>query len=423
MRVLVIGSGGREHALVKAIAGSERLSEVFALPGNAGIRGEATLLPGDPMDVDGVLRAALTHQIDFCVVAPEEPLAAGLSDALRRAGIPCFGPSQEAARLESSKVYAKELMRRYQIPTADFAVFDDLAAALTYAKDQPYPLVIKADGLAKGKGVVIAESYQEAEDALRAMLEQGVFGRSGSRVIIEEMLQGPEISLLCLSDGESILPLPSAMDHKRAQDGDQGPNTGGMGAVAPNPWYTKAVAEVTLRDILLPTIRAMREEGHPFKGCLFVGLMLTADGPKVLEYNVRFGDPEAQAVLPLIESDVLSLLIACEEGRLSEARPQISDQHACCLVMASGGYPGEYQTGFAITAGDVRSALCFAGVKRGEGENLVTAGGRVLSLTALGDSLKDAISKVYQDAENVVFEGRHYRKDIGHMALKAGGKA
>lgn len=416
MKILVIGSGGREHAVVKAIKKSPLCDTVYALPGNP-VMTEAVLLPGNPLDIDKTVRMAREYHIDFCIVTPEDPLAAGLVDALIDAGIPCFGPSQQAARIESSKVFSKNLMQKYGIPTASFRVFDELAPALDYAKAQPYPLVIKADGLARGKGVVIAQDVEEAEQALKGMLSGADFGESGKQVIIEETLQGPEVSLLCLADGQTILPLVSAMDHKRAKDGDKGLNTGGMGAIAPSPLFTADLAEYTRKQILEPTMAAMRAEGCPFAGCLFVGLMLTKDGPKVLEYNARMGDPETQAVLPLLTSDLLAHLIACSKASLHLEQPQFLDESACCLVLTSKGYPEQFETGFPITASETDAQVCFAGVKEQNGQ-LVTAGGRVLSVTAVKPSLNEAILAAYAAAEHIDFKDKTYRTDIGQKALK-----
>lgn len=416
MNILVIGSGGREHAVVKALADSPLADKVYALPGNPGMQ-EAVCLAGNPLDVEATVQTALSHHIGFCVVTPEDPLAAGLSDALTAAGIPCFGPTREAARIESSKVFSKELMRKYGIPTARFAVFEELAPALAYIKNQDFPLVIKADGLAKGKGVIIAQTAEEAEAALSGMLSGRDFGESGSRVIIEEMLQGPEVSLLCLADGRSIKPLVSAMDHKRAKDGDQGLNTGGMGAVAPSPYYTPALAERIEKEILLPTMAAMRAEGCPFAGCLFVGLMLTAEGPKVLEYNARLGDPETQAVLPLLKSDLLAHLAACSKGNLEEEEIRFLDAAACCLVLTSKGYPEAFKTGYPITVGSMDAQLYCAGVKEEAGQ-LVTSGGRVCGITAVRPSLKEAIAATYEASEQVDFKDKTMRMDIGRKALE-----
>lgn len=416
MRVLVIGSGGREHALVKAISASPLAEAVYALPGNPGIK-EAVCLPGNPMDIGGTLRTALDQRIDFCVVAPEDPLAAGLVDALEAGGVPCFGPDRFAARIETSKAFAKNLMRRHGIPTARFQTFDRLDAALAYIRDQAYPLVVKADGLARGKGVVIAENEEEAAAALKDMLSGRAFGKSGAVVVVEEALSGPEVSLMCLTDGQTILPLVSAMDHKRALDHDLGPNTGGMGAIAPNPFLDAGTTRAILEQIMKPLIAAMHKEGYPFRGCLFAGLMLTPEGPKVLEFNARFGDPETQAVLPLMDSDLLSHLLACREGRLEKEVVRFRKGASCCLVLASGGYPGAYNTGFPIHLGQTDAAICFAGVTAKDGQ-LLTAGGRVMSLTATAASLREAISAAYQAAAQVSFTGCTRRGDIGQKALE-----
>lgn len=416
MNILIVGSGGREHALARSLARSPLCGRVYVLPGNPGMA-EATCLPGDPMDIPATVRTAREYGVDFCVVTPEDPLAAGLSDALRAAGIACFGPSAAAARIESSKVFSKGLMKRYGIPTAAFEVFDELEPARRYVRDRAFPLVIKADGLAKGKGVIIARDLAEAQAALEEMLSGRAFGQSGARVVVEEYLEGPEVSVLCLSDGRSIRPLVSAMDHKRALDGDLGPNTGGMGAIAPNPFYTDAMAGEVMDTILMPTIAAMRQEGCPFSGCLFVGLMLTGNGPRVLEYNARFGDPETQAVLPLIASDLLPHLLACERGGLDREPIRFHSAHACCLVMVSKGYPGRFETGFPVRVGLVASAVCYAGVRAAR-EGLATAGGRVLSLTALGGDLRQAVDAVYRDAKQVQCDNLYYRGDIGRKALE-----
>lgn len=416
MNILVIGSGGREHALVKKIALSPKNPKVYALPGNPGMR-EATLVPGNPMDNEQTVKTALELKIDFAVVAPDDPLANGLVDALEAAGIPCFGPNQKAAELESSKVFSKDLMERYQIPTARFKAFTQVTPAFEYLKNHPLPVVIKADGLAKGKGVVIACSREEAEDAVCAMLLDKTFGDSGSRIIIEEYLEGPEVSVLTLTDGQTLLALPSAMDHKRAGDNDTGLNTGGMGVIAPNPFYTADVHKRAMEEIFLPTLKALKAEGRPFSGCIFFGLMLTQDGPKVLEYNARFGDPETQAVLELVEGDLLSALMACREGTLRPDMLKPTGEHACCVVLASKGYPGSFQTGYLIFVGEaVKDRVHFAGVKALE-SGLVTSGGRVLSVTCTGKTLKEAITSAYDAARQVDFTGKYCRFDIGASAL------
>ena len=421
MNVLVIGSGGREHALVKAIARSPLAETVYCLPGNPGME-EAVRLPGDPMDIAQTVRTALERRVGLCVVAPEDPLDQGLVDALEAAGVPCFGPTRAAARIESSKAFAKELMSKAGIPTARYRVFDSLDEAAAYVRTQPFPLVVKADGLAKGKGVVVAESLAEAVGALEDMLSGRAFGLSGTRVVIEEALTGPEVSLLCLTDGETVVPLLSAMDHKRALDGDQGPNTGGMGAVAPSPLFGEAETRQAVEEILLPAVRAMREAGCPFSGCLFAGLMLTPEGPRVLEFNARFGDPETQAVLPLMESDLLGHLLACREGRLKGETVRFMSGSSCCLVFVSGGYPEAFETGFPVRVEPRGAEVCFAGIGERDGE-LVTAGGRVLSLTAVGDTLGEAVRKAYYSADQQAFFGQRCRRDIGRRALEKGEKA
>ena len=418
MKVLVIGSGGREHAVVKALSESPLADKIFALPGNPGMK-EATCIPGDVMDIKGVVAAAKTHQIDFAVVTPDDPLAAGMVDALEEAGIPCFGPDRKAAEIESSKVFSKGLMSKYNIPTARWQAFSDLEEALAYVKAQPLPLVVKADGLAKGKGVVIAGSCPEAEQALRDMLVGQVFGESGSRVIVEEYLEGPEVSVLAFTDGKTLVPLLSAMDHKRALAGDLGANTGGMGAVAPNPLYTEELAQQAMDRIFLPTVKAMEKEGRPFKGCLFFGLMLTQDGPRLLEYNARLGDPETQAVLPLLKTDLLAAMIAVREGKLKEEHLRFREGHACCVVLASKGYPAAFEKGFPIqVTGEPEAEVYYAGVARKDGQ-LVTNGGRVMGLTGTGGTLFDAVKKAYQAVEQVQFNGKSFRDDIGARALMA----
>ena len=415
MRVLVIGSGGREHAVVKALSRDARIDSLFALPGNDGMT-EAVCLPGDPMDNAAVVETALRHQIDFCVVTPDDPLANGLVDALEASGIACFGPNREAARIESSKVFAKELMRKYSIPTAAWQTADDLESGLACARTRRYPLVVKADGLAKGKGVFIADNPVQAEKALQEIFTGRLFGQAGSRALIEECLQGPEISVLVLTDGENLAELPSAMDHKRAFDNDQGPNTGGMGAIAPNPFYTEEVAIRCREEIYLPTLRAMAQEGCPFRGCLYFGLMLTHEGPKVLEYNARLGDPETQAIFMLLENSPLDAFLHTRAGGLSVRDLQMSRGSACCVVLASSGYPGNFNTGFPIRDGEKSDAICYAGVKRVQG-HLVTAGGRVAAACAKADTMQEAIAGAYRAAETLRFEGRFMRRDIGRRAL------
>lgn len=417
MNILVLGSGGRESAVVQALSKPGRT--VYALPGNGGIE---HCLPGSVMDKAAVLQACRENSISFCVVTPDDPLAIGMCDYLEANGIPCFGPDRKAARIESSKAFSKALMKKYGIPTAEAEVFSDLSQALDYIHNlKSFPAVIKADGLALGKGVVIARTAAEAEEALRQMMEEGRFGEAGRTVVIEEFLTGPEVSVLSFTDGRTIVPMVSSMDHKRAWDDDRGPNTGGMGTVAPNPYYTPDIAAECMERIFLPTIRAMESEGCPFSGCLYFGLMLTEQEPKVIEYNARFGDPETQVVLPLLESDLLKIMTACRNGTLAEEEVRFSSDSACCLVLASKGYPGPYEKGREITADPgIRSSVMIAGACMKDGR-LVTSGGRVLGLVAKAKDLKSAVDQVYSDCDRIHFDGKQYRKDIGAKALEAYG--
>ncbi len=422
MDIMVIGSGGREHALIQALKKSPEVDHIYALPGNGGIAADATCVDIAAKDIPGMVAFAKASNIGFAVVAPDDPLAMGAVDEFTAIGVPCFGPNKRAAVIESSKAFAKELMRRYNIPTARYEIFTDEAAALAYLETSTYPIVVKADGLALGKGVVVAQNKDEACAAVRAMMSGRAFGASGDRVVIEECLFGPEVSVLALTDGKTIAPLASSMDHKRAYDGDNGPNTGGMGVIAPNPYYTKEIADICMRDIFLPTVAAMNNEGRPFQGCLYFGLMLTKDGPKVIEYNCRFGDPETQAVLPLLKTDLFAALRAVSEERLSELPIELNPGAACCVVLASGGYPGKYETGMTIHIGPAAQAadirITHAGTKLADGA-VVTAGGRVLNVTAVADTLENAVSRAYAAAADVSFENVHYRRDIGQSALKA----
>lgn len=415
MRVLVIGSGGREHAIIRALSGDESVQKLYALPGNAGMT-EAVLVPGDAMDNAFVVKEALALNIDFCIVTPDDPLANGLVDALEHAGVPCFGPTQAAARIESSKAYAKQLMDAYGIPTARWRKVSSLEAGLDALSDFGYPLVVKADGLAKGKGVMIVSNGEEARQALKDIFQGRVFGDAGALAVLEEYLRGPEVSVLALTDGETLVPLPSAMDHKRAFDGDLGPNTGGMGVVCPNPYYTKDVARQCMEHIFLPTLKALREAGTPFRGCLFFGLMLTADGPKALEFNARFGDPETQAIFTLLENSPLAAMMACRFGGLTADSLRFAPGAACAVVLASRGYPGKPETGHAITQASQSAGVYWAGVKAGQ-HGLVTAGGRVAAVCARGESLEEAVARAYRAADSVRFEGAHMRTDIGRRAL------
>ena len=423
MKILVIGGGGREHAIVKKLKQSPRVSQLFALPGNGGIAADATLVPIGAKEIDKIVAFATDEGIDFAVVAPDDPLALGAVDALQQAGIPCFGPDKKAAEIESSKVFSKNLMKKYGIPTAAFEVFDSEQKALSYLDSAPIPTVIKADGLALGKGVVIAQDFEAAKTALDEMMRGGRFGKSGERVVIEEYLEGPEVSVLAFTDGETVVPMVSSMDHKRALDGDEGPNTGGMGTVAPNPFYTPAVAEACMERIFLPTVRAMKAEGRPFRGCLYFGLMLTKDGPKVIEYNCRFGDPETQVVLPLLESDLLAIMRACASGTLSAEQVVFRRGAACCVILASDGYPGKYEKGYEITVPAGLDAVVYHAGSALKDGRLVTAGGRVLGVTATGGTLEQAVERAYAAADRVHFQNAYCRRDIGQKALQQKGRS
>ena len=417
MNILVVGGGGREHAIIKKIKENPNVTTIYACPGNGGMAQDAVLVPIGAKEIEKIVEFAKEKQIDYAVVAPDDPLVLGCVDALNEVGIPCFGPKANAAIIEGSKVFSKDLMKKYGIPTAEYAVFDDCARALEYLETAPIPTVIKADGLALGKGVIIAETRDDAKAAVRSMMEDQVFGKSGSRVVIEEFLTGPEVSVLSFTDGETVVPMISSMDHKRALDNDQGLNTGGMGTIAPNPYYTSDIAEQCMEQIFLPTIAAMKAEGRPFKGCLYFGLMLTPKGPKVIEYNCRFGDPETQVVLPLLESDLLTVMMATTNGTLAQTEVKFRDAHACCVVMASQGYPGKYETGYELTIS--ADNVFVAGAKLEDGV-LKTAGGRVLGVTAVADTLQGAIDAAYDNVKNVHFANAFYRRDIGKRALMAG---
>ena len=421
MKVLVVGSGGREHSIIKKLCQSSKISKIYALPGNGGIAKQAECVAIGAKDIDGIVKFAVDTKIDFAVVAPDDPLVLGAIDALEEKGIPCFGPRANAAIIEGSKVFSKNLMKKYSIPTAQYEVFSDMEKAMAYLETAPIPTVIKADGLALGKGVIIAMTREEAKDAVRSMMEDKIFGASGNNIVVEEFLEGPEVSVLAFTDGKTVVPMVSSMDHKRAKDGDEGLNTGGMGTVAPNPYYTKAVADECMEKIFIPTMNAMNAEGRTFKGCLYFGLMITKDGPKVIEYNCRFGDPETQVVLPLLESDLFEIMQAVAEERLSECEVKFSDKSACCVIMASNGYPQSYETGFEMTipSDEELSAEVFvAGAKLSDGK-LLTAGGRVLGVTAKADTLEEAIKKSYAAVSKISFENAYWRKDIGKRALNA----
>ena len=422
MNLLVVGGGGREHAIIQSLKKNPSVTKIYALPGNGGIAADAECVSITATDIGGIVNFAKTHDIGFAVVAPDDPLVLGCADELEKLGIPVFGPRKNAAIIEGSKVFSKRLMQKYNIPTAAYAVFTDLKEALAYIEDAPIPTVIKADGLALGKGVIIAQTRQEAKNALRSMLEDKIFGESGSRVIIEEFLTGPEVSVLSFTDGETVVPMISSMDHKRAKDGDQGLNTGGMGTIAPNPYYTAEVARECMETIFLPTIRAMKAEGRPFRGCLYFGLMLTPDGPKVIEYNCRFGDPETQVVLPLLKTDLLTVMQAVENETLADLEVEWSDGAAACVILASGGYPSHYEKGKVMSfpaSTPANVTIYHAGDKLdGEGR-LVTSGGRVLGITAMAPTLKEALADAYAAAETVNFDGKYMRHDIGRRALAA----
>ena len=420
MKIMVIGGGGREHAIIRKLKEDPRVETLYALPGNGGIARDAICVPIGAKDILAIMQFAREKAVDFAVVAPDDPLALGAVDALNSMGVPCFGPTRAAARIESSKVFAKDLMARYGIPTAACHVFDDMKEALCYVDRCPLPVVVKADGLALGKGVVIAVTRAEAVLAVRSMMEEKVFGESGKRVVVEEFLTGPEVSVLSFTDGETIVPMVSSMDHKRAYDGDEGPNTGGMGTVAPNPYYTPEIAQRCREEIFLPTIRAMKAEGCPFKGCLYFGLMLTPEGPKVIEYNCRFGDPETQVVLPLLEGSLLEIMLATAEGRLHQVPVKFREGAACCVVLASQGYPKAYEKGFPITLPELKAGeeIYIAGAEEKDGR-LLTSGGRVLDAVAVGDNLRQAVDAAYGLAERIQFHNAFYRRDIGRRALEA----
>ena len=420
MKILVVGSGGREHAIIKKLKENSEIEKIYALPGNGGIAADAECVPIGATDIPAITAFASENAIDYAVVAPDDPLVLGCVDALEAVGIPCFGPRKAAAAIEGSKAFAKELMSKYGIPTAAYRTFTDPAEAIAYLGTQPMPIVIKADGLALGKGVIIAQTLPEAEAAVREMMIDGRFGSSGSTVVIEEFLTGPEVSVLAFTDGTTVRPMVSSMDHKRAGDGDTGLNTGGMGTVAPNPYYTPEIARECMDTIFLPTVRAMKAEGREFRGCLYFGLMLTPRGPRVIEYNCRFGDPETQVVLPLLESDLYTVMRATTEGRLAETEVRFGDRSACCVILASKGYPVKYESGCPITLPETGTdeQIYVAGAKL-DGDCLLSAGGRVLGITAVRDTLAGAIDAAYALTDKVDFENGFCRRDIGQRALAA----
>ena len=421
MKIMVVGGGGREHAIIKKLKENKDITEIFALPGNGGIAADATCVAIGAKDIEKITAFAKENAIDFAVVAPDDPLVLGAVDALNEIGIPCFGPKANAAIIEGSKVFSKNLMKKYGIPTAQYEVFDKASDALEYIKTAPIPTVIKADGLALGKGVIIAMTREEAENAIHDIMEDKVFGESGSKVVIEEFLEGPEVSVLSFTDGNVVVPMISSMDHKRAHDNDEGLNTGGMGTVAPNPYYTKDIADECMETIFLPTIKAMKAEGREFRGCLYFGLMITKNGPKVIEYNCRFGDPETQVVLPLLKSDLFTVMKAVSEGTLADTPVEFyDDKSACCVIVASNGYPVKYQSGFelGLPEAEADTDIFVAGAKL-DGDKLLSAGGRVLGVTAIAGDLESAIAKAYEHTAKVKFENGFYRHDIGARALMA----
>ncbi len=419
MKIMVVGGGGREHAIIKKIKLNKNVSEIFALPGNGGMAKDATCVNIGAKDIPAIVDFAVENKIDYAIVAPDDPLVLGAVDALEEKGIPCFGPRANAAIIEGSKVFSKNLMKKYNIPTAQYEVFDNMDAALKYLETAPIPTVVKADGLALGKGVIIAETREMAMDAVKSMMQDKAFGKSGETIVIEEFLTGPEVSVLAFTDGETVVPMISSMDHKRIGDNDTGLNTGGMGTVAPNPYYTDDIAAECMKTIFIPTMKAMNEEGRTFKGCLYFGLMLTPNGPKVIEYNCRFGDPETQVVLPLLESDLLTVMQAVTNGKLRDINVRFSDKNACCVIMASKGYPTDYEKGFEMTIPDEISDNVYVAGAKLEGDKLLTNGGRVLGATAVASSLKSAIDGAYKLVSQIHFNNAYYRSDIGAKALRA----
>ncbi len=419
MKILVVGGGGREHAIIRKLKENKEIKKIYALPGNGGIAADAECVPIGAKEIDKIVTFAKENKIDYAVVAPDDPLVLGAVDAMTEAGIPCFGPAKNAAIIEGSKVFSKNLMKKYNIPTAEYEVFSNAEKAIKYLETAPIPTVIKADGLALGKGVIIAFSREEAVAAVRSIMEDKQFGDSGNNIVIEEFLEGPEVSVLSFTDGKTVVPMISSMDHKRSGDNDTGLNTGGMGTIAPNPYYTEEIAKECMEKIFLPTIHAMNSEGRTFKGCLYFGLMLTKNGPKVIEYNCRFGDPETQVVLPLLESDLLTVMKATTEGTLNSTEVRFSKKSAACVIAASKGYPQKYDSGFEIALpDDIEGEVYVAGAKLENGK-LLTSGGRVLGVTAIADTLENAIQKAYESVKKVKFDNIYYRNDIGSRALKA----
>ena len=419
MKLMVVGGGGREHAIIRKLKENPTVTEIYALPGNGGIAADATCVNISATDLDGIVAFAKENNIDYAVVAPDDPLVLGCVDRLNEVGIPCFGPKANAAIIEGSKAFSKNLMKKYAIPTAAYEIFTDVDKALEYVKTCPIPTVIKADGLALGKGVIIAQSREEAAEAVTDMMANAKFGKSGSTVVIEEFLTGPEVSVLAFTDGRVVRPMVSSMDHKRAGDNDTGLNTGGMGTIAPNPYYIDEIAKQCMKQIFLPTIRAMKKEGRTFTGCLYFGLMLTPNGPKVIEYNCRFGDPETQVVLPLLKSDLLTIMQATTNGTLSKTPVRFSKKHACCVIKASAGYPESYKKGYRLSMSDRAAAHTYVAGAKLENGKLVTSGGRVAGTTAVRSTLEEAISAAYRLSAGVKFSNAYCRSDIGQRALAA----
>ena len=417
MKIMVVGGGGREHAIIKKLKENKTVEKIYALPGNGGIAADAECVNIGAKDIKAITEFAVENKIDYAVVAPDDPLVLGAVDSLEAAGIPCFGPKANAAIIEGSKIFSKNLMKKYGIPTAAYEVFDNKDDALKYLEGCDYPTVIKADGLALGKGVIIAQTKQEAVDAVHSMMEDKVFGESGSRIVVEEFLTGPEVSVLSFTDGNVVKPMVSSMDHKRALDNDEGLNTGGMGTVAPNPYYTADVAKECMEKIFLPTINAMKAEGREFRGCLYFGLMITEKGPKVIEYNCRFGDPETQVVLPLLESDLLTVMQAVTNGTLADTDVKFSNDSACCVILASKGYPVKYESGFEIVLPKTDDGIIYVAGAKKDGDKLLSSGGRVLGVTATAPTLKEAVDKAYALTAKVKFDNGFCRKDIGRRAL------
>lgn len=418
MNVMVVGGGGREHAIIKKIKENKTIEKIYALPGNGGISEYAVCIDIGAKDIEKIADFAQNNNIDYAIISPDDPLVLGAVDKLESLGIPCFGPNSKAAIIEGSKVFSKKFMKKYGIPTAEYEIFDNDKLALDYLKNSKYPIVIKADGLALGKGVFIVKNYSEASEAIRLIMQEKIFKESGNKIVVEEYLSGPEVSILSFTDGKTIIPMISSMDHKKAQDEDKGLNTGGMGAIAPNPYYTEEMAKICMEKIFIPTINGMNAEGRTFKGCLYFGLMITKEGPKVIEYNCRFGDPEAQTILPLLKSDLFNIMEATTKRTLSQIKVNFKNRYSCCVVLSSEGYPEKYETGFEIQIpNDIKKDVSIAGAKS-EGKSLITSGGRVLCVTEIADTLELAIKGAYEKAEKISFKNKYYRKDIGNRALK-----